>query len=366
MYKLYSINNLNLTGNRNGYLVGPQRLLNEKDGGRVFQDHLGIVNGTIYPLNSRHQLYHSPLYSSFKYDIEKCSKSVGRLYSRYQCDTDPSDIQWCIGCGFCVSPEKVLTLYHLVKPLCYKEDRVYKLTHIFIYFGVDATEGEVHTTTIHKNPYAYELVHISDRKVDGLFPDSLPLGGRDDLPWDTMNDFTFLQFSDLKKVPKDLEYVLPQFPITLPSANEIYLIGYPSKIKYSKFNEDNPNAINIHGLYRWMKHETKRFQHKVVSFSEGVFYDSSLSIHKCPSLRGQAGGLLGNFFTDSKFVGIHLGGTKENNMAISVGYPSFVYLYFQYIASDRDFFKKHQNDLREYQLYYETIKNEHPDGDNWV
>ncbi|EGG16880.1 hypothetical protein DFA_07860 [Cavenderia fasciculata] len=324
-----------------------------------------------YSLNDDHQLNHCTLYNNdLKREIESCSKNVGRIYSRYESEKKEDGVEWYCGSGFRASPNHIISARHVVKREHMINDRVYKLVNIFICFEIDCTIGkEVELEKLGLNQCSssssttdgiYELVELDRQLVDSNYPDKLTSGS---FIWNTVNDFTILQYKDKDNIPSSsslTHYLVPSYP---PNSQfeTIYVVGYPSSIKMEKFKEDYPKDLNDQSLtefYNRVKKQSGYFEQKVVSVAtNGAILDDSLSTHMCPTLRGVSGGPIStNASGDSKFIGIHIGGSMsmKNNFSISVGHPAFVFLYFQHIANDA-FIEQHQ--LHQYKEYYLSIKN---------
>ncbi|KYQ91314.1 hypothetical protein DLAC_08261 [Tieghemostelium lacteum] len=344
-----------------GFVCGPHSLQTEKDSGeQVFQEKSGLVEGFIFSVNSRHELNYCSIAASFKSNIEKCTTAVGRIFSRY--DSPNAEPKWWCGTGFCVNENSVLSAHHVVKPRHIENGNTYTLSEVYIYFGVNAKDGEeVSCNFIRTNADSYQLTLLTTL-VDKYFPDKIStVGGT--YTWEYLNDFAILTFKDKK--PKDMCYLLPKYPFV--ESDKFFTIGYPGYISQPKFKEDYPQeTTNIDGLYATVYRDTNQFEHLVVSVGIGTLKDKTLSTHRCPTLRGISGGILGTDKSGSYFVGVHIGGDKDmkNNFAISITYPAFVYAYFQHIVND-SFFQQHITDLHQYKSYYEKIKADHPNGGEW-
>eukprot|EP01133_Synstelium_polycarpum_P008000 gene8000-9395_t len=205
--------------------------------------------------------------------------------------------------------------------------------------------------------------------MDTYITSPVSLDVKPDIARRSLNDMSVLKFAS-RETPRDFGYVLPHYPMGLDS--QLFVIGYPCKITLDKFKEEyGQGATNLDSLYKSVKKSAKRFEHKVVSVSSSKnnsLCDSSLSTHRCPALGGVSGGLLGSFnSTTHHFIGVHVGGDQgmENNFAISVSHPAFVYLFFQHVV-DEDFFIEHAGELHMYFNYYKDIKSKHANEGNQV
>ncbi|EFA80020.1 hypothetical protein PPL_06841 [Heterostelium album PN500] len=352
------------------YFGSPSSVIPETYGERFTHNNRGVIDGDISMFNSKTELVNSEITSiSYKKDIEKIAKSVGRLFIRYKDDKD--NLFWFTGTGFCISRDKVVTAAQLVRPKKQNNDSTLTLDKIFIFFKSDATvEEEIELSTIEREEDFYELQPIVDLQQYQNHKLTYTKN-QQHYNWSVQHSLEILQV--VGNAPANAQYILPALPsiahpiLTNSDSNKFYLIGYPLYIEEDEFkrwykdsrnNIDREYEINFNNLYKLASRYTKAFQRKTISFSEVAdISDNELSAHQIPSLAGCSGGVIGSVRKGNQFLGIHIGGVESlfTNFAISVTHPLFYEIYKKYVLSDPSFLEKHEPILKPYINYCENI-----------
>lgn len=193
-------------------------------------------------------------------------------------------------------------------------------------------------------------------------------------------------------------YVLP-LPVK-ESGKVCYVTGYPGNISEQKFIEDyartEVSAEKAKDLYAKVSHLMGGFQSKVLS--TGIIYltlildmflgflthvdllgtlepSNGMYKHRCPTMRGVSGGVVGildessctyfaglftcyHIYYINKHIGVHVGGnvSMQNNYMISSGCDEFVLEYaYQVCLSNPAFTKANHAHLKNYFHPYSTL-----------
>ncbi|EFA80025.1 hypothetical protein PPL_06846 [Heterostelium album PN500] len=278
----------------------------------LFHDIRGEIEGCISIFNSKSKIYLPEAVAKTVANrdyIEKSATTVGRIFIKYL-NNDNENV-WYTGSGFRVSETHIMTSGQLVK-----QKKKLKLDKIFICFENDTTVGEeIDFSEIETSEYVFELTSILD---DTDQPDRKDKLGVE-----------ILKF--VNRAPSKTNYVLPVMPD--PKTLNYFVIAYPGYVDFDEFRQRYKDDS-----------DTKE-----------------RSTHKCPSLAGFTGGLLGSVRKGHQFVGIHMGGDKytNENIALSVTHRNFFDLYRKYILSIEGFQDIHSDTLQPYIKYWsEIIKKE--------
>ncbi|EFA84477.1 hypothetical protein PPL_02511 [Heterostelium album PN500] len=353
-------------------------------------------------------------------EYENTSKAVGRIFVRFKVPGKEKAF-WSCGTGFCVKSNLVMTAAHVlsfpVDTSASKEtqemQRNLKYEKIFIYFDDDATVGDDPDFPM------YELESCG-RECDHTFNDPLIItgdnirpnrsqytdtesSGSDHTPndslsgdngkssdlesessgsdfdkttnyyltkdkavypvddqryvWNTNNDMEILRFKGIQ--PTDIDILFPMIPTNGQEIDDYtfhqssnqqpkfdhYVVGYPDEFVKEIGNQ-------LEDIIETCQKKTI-FIGKVVSLKDNVIS------HICPTLKGAAGGILANYKSERKFIGVHLGGNSEitnGNFALSVTHPLFWHFYHTFVLDDQ-FINENLQHLEQY-LNYFKYKNE--------
>jgi hypothetical protein len=158
-------------------------------------------------------------------------------------------------------------------------------------------------------------------------------------------------------------YALPCSPELLRKLPfDAFVVGYPGFLPEKKFVEDyGKNVKDSQKLYEAVRNLTGGFQRKVLSTGVcGPNRPCNLLEHRCPTLRGNSGGIFGSLNAAKgnslRFAGVHIGGVYDMhfNYAIPIDLPAFVYAYVTAVV-DEEFAKKHAEELEPILALYNAI-----------
>ncbi|EFA80013.1 hypothetical protein PPL_06834 [Heterostelium album PN500] len=309
---------------------------------RVFHDE-GLKIGKIVTFNSKSKILSFPSLPHKEF-YESTSNAVGRIFIKYRSKEDNDKVFWYTKTGFCIKRDTVITSCLAIEELNFEK--------VYIFFGCDATvESEIDLT--HLDEFGIELVSCG-RAFDALFRDPIILKGSDDhlYSWLICNDIEILQFKG--EPPIDQQYLLPMIP-TKKQTTDYYVMGYPGHIDLKQFADLYGERSMKYGLlYVDVHNYTRGFQRKTIFIGEALTFDEKVITHQCPTFKGTAGGILADSEYDKKFIGIHIGGTKEvGNVALSVTHPVFWHVYKTYVLDgDPQFLNENRAELEPFLNYF--------------
>jgi len=326
----------------------------------IFQDkETGEMKGQILKLNNSGEIFEHSTTAELKKRLEECSSCVGRIFVGYKSEKTQV-LKFRTGSGFRVSEDCVVSAEHVVEEIVLNGD-TWSLEQIYIIFKVDATAPkEVNPENLKSNKRAFELKKM-DRSLDKKFtsPVFIDTNSNGKEQWPYINDFSFLKFVSEKPSSKVL-VALPMDPSKISKLvdEDCFVIGYPGWIDLQKFKEGyttKPEDVNI--LYDTVKIQTQGFEHKAISIGKFTTFKTNYVTHRCPTLKGTSGGFFGHLKESGiRFIGVHVGGKEnmENNVAIPISDPAFLYSYMTNVAT-KTFLDQYSKDIQPLLDYYKSL-----------